>query len=391
MRAETESEIVDSRRMALALGLAENGLYSAAPNPRVGCVVFRNDRLVGRGWHRAAGEPHAEIAALNQAGDQAQDSEIYVSLEPCAHSGKTPPCADALIRAKPKRVVAAMPDPDPRVAGKGFAKLRQAGIQVSIGTLRRQALELNLGFVSRQVRGRPWVRIKIAATMDGRTALASGLSQWITGENARADAHHFRARSCAVLTGIGTAETDNPQLTARQVAAVRQPLRVLLDSRLRASPNLHLLSDGNPTLVFCAQPRPDQSSSGFSKFSKFSKISGDGVEVVSMPDPENPRGVDLRKMLAALAAREINEVTVEAGRKLCGALLAAGLADEVAVYFAPAVFGEGARAMFAVAPPDSPGAATRMTLQNLHAFGDGDFRAVYRRAGAVREMDSRIS
>ena len=378
--AETEAE-TDSRRMALALALAENGLYSAAPNPRVGCVVFRNGEIVGRGWHRAAGQPHAEILALAQAGEKARDSEIYVSLEPCAHSGKTPPCAEALIRAKPRRVVAAMHDPDPRVAGKGLAKLRQAGIQVRAGILRQQALEMNLGFVSRHLRGRPWLRIKIAATLDGRTALESGLSQWITGENARADAHHLRARSCAVLTGIGTAEADNPRLTVRHVAAQRQPLRILLDRQLRADPKLRLLSDGNPTLVFCAKPGPEQSSSAFS---------APGVEVVSLPDPENPGCVNLRKMLETLAERGINEVTAEAGRKLCGAFLAAGLADEIVVYFAPTVFGESARAMFAVPPPASPDAAARMTLHHLRDFGDGDFRAVCRRADVLREMDSRI-
>ena len=364
----------DSRRMALALALAENGLYSAAPNPRVGCVILKNGQVVGRGWHRAAGEPHAESAALAQAGALAENAEVYVSLEPCAHSGKTPPCVDALIRAKPARVVAAMPDPDPRVAGNGFAKLQQAGIPVVRGALQNRALELNCGFASRHLRGRPWLRLKIAATMDGRTALESGLSQWITGPKARADAHHFRARSCAVLTGVGTAEADDPRLTVRDVATRRQPLRILLDRQLRAAPELKMLSDGAPTLAVCAAPPAAKGR----------------AEVLSLPDPDNPQNVHLPGLLETLALRGINEVTVEAGRKLCGAFLRAGLVDEIVAYFAPKIFGQDARPMFALPSPATPDAAARMELADLHSFGDGDFRAIFRNPDALRELNARL-
>ena len=367
---------VDERRMALALSLAENGLYSATPNPRVGCVVFRGGEVVGRGWHRAAGEAHAEVVALSQAGERAAGGEVYVSLEPCAHVGRTPPCADALIRAKPARVVVAMSDPDPRVCGNGIAKLRAAGIRVDCGVLRREALELNLGFASRMIRGRPWLRIKIAATLDGRTALESGLSRWITGAAARTDAHHFRARSCAVVTGIGTAETDDPLLTVRHVAAKRQPLRVLADRRLRASPKLKMLSDGGGALVACAVPVPKQSPFA------------PEVEVVSLPDTAKPGGADLRGLLELLAARGVNEATLEAGRKLSGAFLHAGLADELMIYTAPSIFGEGARAMFSIPSPESPGSAPRMELREARPFPDGDIRAIYRKPGVVDELQT---
>ena len=367
----------DSRRMALALTLAEGGLYSAAPNPRVGCAVFQGGEVVGRGWHEAAGGPHAETLALSEAGKRANGADVFVSLEPCAHSGKTPPCADALIRAKPARVVAAMPDPDPRVCGKGFAKLREAGVKISCGVLRSRALELNCGFASRHLRGRPWLRLKIAATLDGRTALHSGLSKWITGKAARTDAHHFRARSCAVLTGIGTAQADDPRLTARHVATSRQPLRILLDRELSASPELKMLSDGAPTLVVCAVSPPMQMSKE------------ESVELLCLPDPEEPRNVNLTELMKLLASRGINEVTVEAGRKLCGAFLRAGLVDEVVVYFAPKIFGEDARSMFALPSPDSPDSAAQMELADLQTFG-GDIRATYRNPASLREMNSQL-
>ena len=368
---------IDARRMASALALAENGLYSAAPNPRVGCAIFQGGELVGRGWHSEAGGAHAETIALAEAGRRAKGGEVYVSLEPCAHSGRTPPCVDALIRARPARVAVAMADPDPRVCGRGIAKLRAAGIETSVGVLESRALELNCGFVSRHLRGRPWLRLKIAATLDGRTAVRCGLSRWITGKASRADAHHYRARSCAVLVGIGTAQADDPKLTAREVATSRQPLRILLDRELSGSPELTMLSDGAPTLVVCAVAPPAVMRKARS------------VELLRLPDPAEPRNVDLSGLMKLLASRGMNEVTVEAGRKLCGAFLRAGLVDEIVVYIAPKIFGEDARSMFALPSPDTPDAATRMELADLRKFGE-DIRATYRNPDAMREMKGRI-
>ncbi len=226
----------DSQWMAQALRLAELGLYTTSPNPRVGCVLVRDGKLIGEGWHKRAGEPHAEVHALRAAGESARGATAYVTLEPCSHHGRTPPCADALIAAGVRRVVVAMQDPNPLVAGQGIARLRAAGIDVECGLMEAAARELNIGFFSRMTRGTPWVRSKIAASLDGRTALANGASKWITGEAARRDVQHWRARSCAVLTGIGTVLADDPQLNVREPATERQPLRVVVDSELRISP-----------------------------------------------------------------------------------------------------------------------------------------------------------
>src|SRR5512135_2037899 len=226
---------IDSQWMARALCLAERGLYTTSPNPRVGCVLVKDGRVIGEGWHERAGEPHAEVHALRAAGEAARGATAYVTLEPCSHHGRTPPCADALIAAKVARVVSAMQDPNPLVAGQGLKKLSAAGIETDCGLMEAAARELNIGFISRMTRGTPWVRSKIAASLDGRTALANGASKWITGEAARRDVQHWRARSCAVLTGIGTVLADDPQLNVR-MASSRQPLRVLLDSQLRIAP-----------------------------------------------------------------------------------------------------------------------------------------------------------
>ncbi|MHB8167892.1 MAG: bifunctional diaminohydroxyphosphoribosylaminopyrimidine deaminase/5-amino-6-(5-phosphoribosylamino)uracil reductase RibD, partial [Sulfuricella sp.] len=224
---------IDHEYMAQALRLAEKGLYTTTPNPRVGCVIVRDGKVVGSGWHQRAGEPHAEIHALTQAGELARGATVYVTLEPCSHHGRTPPCAEALIQAGVGRVVVAMVDPNPQVAGEGLTQLQQAGIRTDIGLLEEEAHQLNLGFVSRMTCGRPWLRLKIAASLDGKTALNNGVSQWITGADARRDAHRLRARSCAVLTGIGTVLADDPMLNVREVETPRQPLRVVVDSGLR--------------------------------------------------------------------------------------------------------------------------------------------------------------
>ena len=229
--------------MAQALRLAERGLYGTSPNPRVGCVLVAGDRLVGSGWHRRAGEPHAEVHALREAGEAARGATAYVTLEPCSHHGRTPPCAEALVEAGVARVVVAVQDPNPQVAGEGIEKLRAAGIVVESGLMEAEARELNTGFFARMTRGTPWLRSKIAMSLDGRTALANGASQWITGEAARRDVQHWRARSCAVLTGIDTVLADDPQLNVRDIETERQPLRVVLDSRLRMPLNARILQD----------------------------------------------------------------------------------------------------------------------------------------------------
>jgi diaminohydroxyphosphoribosylaminopyrimidine deaminase/5-amino-6-(5-phosphoribosylamino)uracil reductase len=346
--------------MAEALRLAEKGLYSASPNPRVGCVIVRDGEAVGAGWHETTGGPHAEVLALRAAGARARGATAYVSLEPCSHHGRTPPCTEALIAAGIARVVAAMQDPNPGVAGGGHAALRAAGIQVESGLMEDEARELNVGFVARMHRGRPWVRMKIAASLDGRTALANGRSQWITGPEARRDGHAWRARACAVLTGIGTVRDDDPRLNVREVETPRQPLRVVVDSRLQLPLAAQLL-DGGRVLVAAAVA--DKAA--------IAALRDRGAEVVVLP---NARGkVELAELMRELARRELNEVHVEAGFKLNGSLLAAGLVDELLVYLAPSLLGDGARGMFNL--PE----LTDLAQKRLVQFGDvqtigGDLR-----------------
>jgi diaminohydroxyphosphoribosylaminopyrimidine deaminase/5-amino-6-(5-phosphoribosylamino)uracil reductase len=320
----------DSRWMAQALRLAELGLYGTSPNPRVGCVLVADGEMVGSGWHRRAGEPHAEALALREAGAKARGATAYVTLEPCSHHGRTPPCADALIAAGVARVVVAMQDPNPQVAGAGIARLIAAGIAVETGLMEAAARELNQGFVARMTRGRPWLRSKIAMSLDGRTALANGVSQWITGEAARKDVQHWRARSCAVLTGIDTVLADDARLTVREAETDRQPLRVVLDSRLRMPLSSRVLQGGKVliyTTVHDAQ--------------KVDALGKAGAEV-SVIASEGGR-VDLSVALTDLARRGCNEVLVEAGSVLNGALLRAGLVDELLLYMAPQLLGDMAR------------------------------------------------
>ena len=331
----TDAGAVGRRHMMRALALARRGLCSTDPNPRVGCVIAHGERIVGEGWHRYAGEPHAEVHALAAAGGHAAGGTAYVTLEPCRHTGRTGPCTRALVEARVARVVAAMPDPDPRVAGKGFAELDAAGVEVETGLLEAEARELNRGFVSRFERGRPWVRCKLAATLDGRTATASGESRWITGEAARADVHRLRARAGAVLAGIGTLLADDPRLDARVEDAdcLAPPMRVIVDSRLRTPPAARVFSA--PGRVLVATHR-DASAAP--------ELLDAGAEVVSLPDGAGR--VALRDLMAALADRGVNEVHTECGPTLSGALLESGLVDEVVVYLAPALLGDAARGMF---------------------------------------------
>ena len=353
----------DTIWMAQALRLAERGLYTASPNPRVGCVLVHNGGVVGEGWHERAGEPHAEVLALRAAGEAARGASAYVTLEPCSHDGRTPPCVNALIAAGIARVVAAVQDPNPQVAGQGIAKLRAASIEVECGLMEAAARELNIGFFSRMTRGTPWLRSKIAMSLDGRTALANGTSKWITGEDARRDVQHWRARSCAVLTGIGTVLADDAQLNVRESAllfppltaegslrsngeppgvphagtrggreGLRQPLRVVVDSQLRLPLTARVLLGGNVAVYTAAQDAE-----------KIAALEKTGARVIVLPGA-NGR-VDLNAVLRDLAARGCNEVLVEAGSALNGALLQAGLVDELLLYLAPQLLGDAARGM----------------------------------------------
>ncbi|MEI8163398.1 MAG: bifunctional diaminohydroxyphosphoribosylaminopyrimidine deaminase/5-amino-6-(5-phosphoribosylamino)uracil reductase RibD [Betaproteobacteria bacterium] len=325
--------------MARALQLARRGLYGTTPNPRVGCVLVRDGRIIGEGWHQQAGLPHAEavaLAALAAAGVTARGATAYVTLEPCSHFGRTPPCADALIGAGVARVVVAMQDPNPLVAGQGLAQLAAAGIEVGSGLLQAEAAELNIGFVSRMTRGRPWLRLKVAASLDGKTALNNGASQWITGPAARRDAHAWRARSCAVLTGIGTVRDDNPRLSVREVQTTRQPLKVVIDSRLETPPDAAVLEGGN-VLIAAAQEDADRSAA----------LRQRGAEIVILANAHGK--VDLAALLQELGRRGINEVLAEAGTRLNGSLLGENCVDELLIYQAPLLMGDSARGMFGLA------------------------------------------
>ena len=329
-----------------------------APNPRVGCVIVQNNQIIGEGSTCPPGGNHAEIEALKDAaqkGHEVKGATVYVTLEPCAHHGRTPPCADALIAAGVAKVVAAVTDPDPRVAGRGLARLKAAGVEVAVGVLKEAAKEMNLGFFSRIQRGRPWVRIKAAASLDGRTALENGQSQWITSAIAREDGHHWRARADAILTGIGTVLEDDPQLTVRAVTVAKQPQRVIVDSNLRTPPEAKVLAGGG-TWLFCAQADKE----------KAAQLKAAGAEIIVLPGKDGK--VDLPAMLHELARREINKVHVEAGSVLSGALITAGCADELLLYLAPTLIGPG-RELCRLAPLTSLTGRIRMQFKEMAAIG----------------------
>ncbi len=354
----------DHHFMARALRLARRGLYSTTPNPRVGCVIVKDGTVVGEGWHEKAGGPHAEVHALNAAGPTARGATAYVTLEPCSHHGRTPPCAEALIDAGVARVVAAMQDPNPQVAGRGLASLVDAGIAASCGLLEAEARELNIGFVSRMSRARPWVRLKLAASLDGKTALNNGVSQWITGPAARQDGHRWRAQACAILSGIGTVRDDDPQLNVRGVATDRQPLKVVVDSRLELSPLARVL-DGRPLLLATAG----------ADVGKSELLRQRGAEILCLPNAVGK--VDLNALVTELARRGINELHVEGGFRLNGALLSEGLVDELLLYLAPCLVGDRARGMF-----DLPELATlehqrRLVIRDIRRIGE-DLRVIAR-------------
>ena len=350
--------------MAQALRLAERGLYSTTPNPRVGCVIVREDVVVGEGWHRKAGEAHAEIHALQSAGSAARGATAYVTLEPCSHHGRTSPCAEALIEAGVSRVVAAMQDPNPLVSGRGLSMLVTAGIAADCGVLEADARELNVGFISRMTRGRPWVRMKLAASLDGKTALHNGASQWITGPPARQDGHRWRARACAILSGIGTVRNDDPQFNVRGVQTLRQPLKVIVDSHLGISPEAKLLKSGNALIVTTTEDA-----------GRSDVLRKRGADILNLP--AGGGRVDLSSLMAELGRRGVNELHVEGGFRLNGALLAAGLVDELLLYFAPCLVGDAARGMFDLPALESLEGQRRLTIRDMRMVG-ADVRVIAR-------------
>jgi len=346
----------DRAMMARALALAEKGLFTTTPNPRVGCVLTQGEKVVGEGWHEKAGGPHAEVIAME--GKKAEGGTLYVTLEPCNHQGRTPPCTEMILKSGIKRVVAAVRDPNPKAAHGGKA-LAGKQIQFQSGLMEEEAKELNIGFFSRMTRGRPWVRMKIAATLDGRTALADGRSQWITGSEARKDGHRWRARACAILTGHGTVKADNPRLTVREIETPRQPLRVIVDSRVETPPNARILEGGN-VLLFASQKKGLK-----------------GAEVIVLPNPGGK--VDLPQMLEELAKRGINELHVEAGFRLNGSLVREGCVDEFLIYVNPSFLGDEAQGMLSLPAFSALEKRLKTKITSFERIGD-DLRILARPA-----------
>ena len=350
--------------MARALQLARRGLFTTTPNPRVGCVIVNGGQPVGEGWHERAGEAHAEIHALDAAGAAARGATAYVSLEPCVHQGRTGPCTPALIAAGITRVVAAQRDPNPLVAGKGLAELAAAGVAVASGLLKDEAQELNIGFCARMTRGRPWVRMKVAASLDGKTALNNGRSRWITGADARRDGHAWRARACAVLTGIGTVKDDDPQLTVREVATPRQPQRVVIDSRLETPLAAQVLAGGGALIA-----------AAIDDATRVRALCEHGNDVFICANAAGK--VDLEALMRELGRRGMNEVHVEAGVRLNGSLLREGLVDELVFYLAPHLIGDAARGMFHLPELADLGGRRPLEVRDLRMVGS-DIRVVAR-------------
>lgn len=367
----TEQAALDVHYMARALELARKGLYSTHPNPRVGCVIVREGQIVGEGWHALAGEPHAEVHALRQAGEQARGATAYVTLEPCSHHGRTPPCADALVNAGVTRVVASMQDPNPEVAGRGLLRLMTAGIAVQCGVLEAEARALNKGFIKRMETGQPYVRVKLAMSLDGRTAMASGESQWITGPEARSAVQRLRAQSSVVLTGADTVLADKARLTVRPdelglnaeltaLTAARAPLRVLIDGRLRVPLDAPFFQAGSALVATCAAA------------SARGRYHDEGHEIVAMADSAGH--VDLRKLLTELGTRGVNEVLVEAGPRLAGAFTRLGLVDEFQIFMAGKFLGSSARPLLDL-PLAQMSEALELSIVEMRAVGN-DWRVI---------------
>lgn len=357
--------------MSAALQLAHDALYITSPNPRVGCVLVNaQGQVIGQGQTQRAGEAHAEIMALRDAQahqHSSQGATAYVTLEPCSHQGRTGPCCDALIAAGLSRVVVAVQDPNPLVSGQGLARLRAAGMQVDVGLCENESRELNIGFFKRMTLGLPWVRLKVAASLDGQTALQNGISQWITAEPARHDGHAWRARACAVLTGIGTVLEDDPQLNVRAVPTVRQPTLVVVDSRLETPLDAKLFQVDRPVWIYCATDNHDKQQA----------LEAAGATVICLPDPNHK--VDLQRMLHNLGQRGINELHVEAGHKLNGSLLKGNCVDEVLAYIAPLIVGQG-RGMTQMGPLQVLGDALPMKFHQVTQIGP-DLRILARLRG----------
>ncbi len=350
----------DEVAMRRALELAVRGLYSTAPNPRVGAVLARDGEIVGEGWHERPGQPHAEPHAIRDAGERARGATAYVTLEPCNHHGRTPPCVDALLAAGVRRVVYAVGDPNPRVNGSGAARLRAAGVIVESGLLEREAEELNAGFMMRMRKGRPFVRLKSAASLDGRTALANGKSKWITSEESRADVQHWRAQSGAILTSAATVLADDPRLDVR-IETPRQPLRVVLDRRRRVKKNARILKPPGDVVLFAGGQARGRASKD-RPVEAFGRASIERVRIL--------RGhLDLARVFARLAELEVNDVLVECGPRLAGALLSAGLVDEWLLYYAPVLLGSDARPLAALPPITRIAAAKRFDLSESKQIG----------------------
>ncbi len=355
----------DHRYMAHALQLAERGLYTTDPNPRVGALLVKAGRVVAEGWHCYAGEAHAEVMALAAAGEQARGATAYVTLEPCCHHGRTAPCGEALVKAGISRVVAAMVDPNPAMAGQGLAALRAKGVAVESGLMAAEAARLNPGFISRWQRGRPYLRCKMAMSLDGRTAMRSGESRWITSPEAREDVHRLRARSSAIVTGIGTVLEDDPALNARTERAQIQPLRVVLDGGLRMPPEAAMLTLPGTTLLLTASSDSDAAA----------ELSRAGAEVVNIPTLANR--LDLNAVMAELTAREVNEVLVESGPTLAGAFMAAGLIDELVIYMAPHLMGASATGLFHLPGVEQMAQRLKVKIEDIRAVGE-DWRITAR-------------
>ncbi|HEY8024584.1 MAG TPA: bifunctional diaminohydroxyphosphoribosylaminopyrimidine deaminase/5-amino-6-(5-phosphoribosylamino)uracil reductase RibD [Burkholderiaceae bacterium] len=356
----------DQQYMLLALEWAARGMFNTTPNPRVGCVIVKDGQVIGAGHTQPPGQAHAEVQALRDAAAHGLDvrgATVYVTLEPCSHFGRTPPCADALVHAGVARVVAAIGDPNPLVAGQGFARLRAAGIETSCGVLEEEAREINIGFFSRMQRGKPWVRMKAAASLDGKTALFNGKSQWITSAAARADGHRWRARACAILSGIGTVRADNPQLNVRGVDTTRQPVRIVVDRALELDPSARVL-EGGGTLVIAARPNPEKEAA----------LRDRGAEIIMLPNLHGK--VDLPALMLELGRRQINELHLEAGYKLNGSLIREGCVDELLLYLAPDLLG-AAQGMFELPQLEDLDGKRRLTFRDIKQI-DTDLRILAR-------------
>ncbi|OUS26715.1 riboflavin biosynthesis protein RibD [Gammaproteobacteria bacterium 45_16_T64] len=362
----------DTRHMARAIQIARQGLFTTHPNPRVGCVIVKNDDVIGEGWHKVAGQGHAEVNALAQAGGEAKGATAYVTLEPCSHFGRTPPCSQALIDAGISRVISAMEDPNPKVSGNGHRMLMAQGIEVSCGLLNEDAKQLNPGFIKRMTSQAPWVRVKSAMSVDGRTAMASGESQWITGPSARQDVQRLRARSEAIITGVQSVVIDDPSLTVRieGLDPEQQPLRVVLDSQLRMPVSAKMLGLPGKTLVVCAVQHPERQQA----------LEIAGAEVLCLPgsriNGEIYPKVDLAALLSELASREVNEVLVETGATTAGAFMQQGLVDEWVLYMAPTLMGSDARPVLSMPGINTMGDKIPLTMTQVTQIG-GDLRITY--------------